>query len=50
MVDTVVVEDGLDGVLGCVVAELVLKPAPQRLELRPVPVVVLGLVGVGLGQ
>ena len=38
------------GCLAVVVAELVLKPALPRLELRPVPVCELGLIGVGLGQ
>ena len=44
------VEDGLDGVLLVVVAELVLEPALPRLELRPVPVVGVGWVDVGLGR
>ena len=38
--------------MGCliVVAELVRKPAPPRLELRPVPVVGVGWADVGLGR
>ena len=40
----------LMGCLAVAVAELVLEPAPLCLELRPVPVGELGLVGGGLGR
>ena len=38
------------GCLAVAVAELVLEPALPRLELRPMPVGELGLVGGGLGR